>query len=877
MKSIRTKRSQLSGMALGGLGTGSVELFPDGRLDRWQICNLGKWAACSPEKAHLEDLPDFGEGALRFYLRVVGKDGVPMVRKLSYSSQTGGFRSVMYSWMKEIEEIRWTPDFPLAALAYREREIPLSIQATYASPFVPLDCRVSGTPGFYVTFRLRNPTTEAWEVSLAGLLKNPVNRGRAQRNLHNRVLQEDGYTILTMESLSDGAEPQNGSIGFGVSGGRQSFLQGCWEAFLDSYVCNGPLGATEESCLFGFREKGEFPNSGWEERPGWFLRLEEEEVDRLPAAQIGRIIDFLRQSAEGASCWDRLKRLDPSPLETQEGKKEYIKQLLRRFRRFEADSGENGSVWGGGGLCTKVCLEPGEEKEIRFVVGWYFPNHISPSGRRVGHRYAEWFANAQEVCVFLLQKEKQILPRVYAFSRLLKKTTAPETYPRSWTAHLNTLIKCSWWAESGDFGIWEGYGSCGFHTMDITYHGSWGLLALFPELQLSQMEMGARFQRQDGRVHHFFTPDFQAVDEGFDRVDMNPQFVLLVCRDYLWTGDRRYLERMWPHIRLAMESTAALDTDGDGLPDGDTAANTYDAWGFQGTPSYISILWLAALEAGIRLAAEMQETKLQEKWQIMLQTGRESLLRLWNGSYFSLWLDGGKRDECCMTDQLDGQWYARLLGLPDFVEEGMARRALHSILSCNWRGEGGLINASYPPGSQPTLYTYQNVQAQANWSGIEYAFAGLLLACGMAEESHKVTEAVEERYIRAGRIFNHEECGEYYYRPLSSWTLLLSLTGFRLDVPRRRICIAPAYPNLAAPWFTPFAYGSMHLRQEEWKMACAEGSFLVEEIEIKAERQPVSVFLGKEKQAFVQNENRIRLEQPCLIKPGRILYIHFSD
>ena len=36
-------------------------------------------------------------------------------------------------------------------------------------------------------------------------------------------------------------------------------------------------------------------------------------------------------------------------------------------------------------------------------------------------------------------------------------------------------------------GLWEGLGSCGFHTTDITYHASFGLLALFPDLQKKQM------------------------------------------------------------------------------------------------------------------------------------------------------------------------------------------------------------------------------------------------------------------------------------------------------------------------------------------------------------------------------------------------------
>ena len=47
------------------------------------------------------------------------------------------------------------------------------------------------------------------------------------------------------------------------------------------------------------------------------------------------------------------------------------------------------------------------------------------------------------------------------------------------------------------------------------------------------MKMGAQYQRDDGRVHHSFKPDMKNSDNGFDRVDMNMQFVLMVLRDYL--------------------------------------------------------------------------------------------------------------------------------------------------------------------------------------------------------------------------------------------------------------------------------------------------------------------------------------------------------
>ena len=91
--------------------------------------------------------------------------------------------------------------------------------------------------------------------------------------------------------------------------------------------------------------------------------------------------------------------------------------------------------------------------------------------------------------------------------------------------------------RNGASSAWEGYGSCGFHTTDITYQGSFGILGIVPEPSEKQMEMGAKSSVRTDVCTHFFTIDLSAVDDGYDRVDMNPQFVLLVCKDY--SLDRR--------------------------------------------------------------------------------------------------------------------------------------------------------------------------------------------------------------------------------------------------------------------------------------------------------------------------------------------------
>ena len=115
-RTVTERQEQLNGMALGGIGTGTVEIRPNGCLEDWEIFNLGQWACSDPEKNGKADLPDYDCDVLPFYIRTKAADGQSVVRKLCHSRKIGGFRSVSYSFMKNVEEIRrnislrWCPD-----------------------------------------------------------------------------------------------------------------------------------------------------------------------------------------------------------------------------------------------------------------------------------------------------------------------------------------------------------------------------------------------------------------------------------------------------------------------------------------------------------------------------------------------------------------------------------------------------------------------------------------------------------------------------------------------------------------------------------------------------------------------------------------------
>ncbi len=839
MSKIVTRAPIRSGMPLGGIGTGSVELRPDGEFYEWQIDN--------PQQFSMDcrDIPyaDNGNrhaGSLSFYI-LAQSAGKRTLRRLGmgFGGEKGQkfeeYNYRMHSFIKPVQEIEYEAKFPVAALAYRDSALPLDIRLTAASPFKPYDARTAGTPGIYLTFEIQNTSPESMTVSLAGKLRNILPEGKRE----NRVLEENGFTALWMRAPC----AQDGEIALSVSGRDVSSIPGEYRGFMDEYVSHGEFGVSEESFLFTLRRRGALlssGNSGPCFAPSW---LDEEAIDQLSDEKVSALLEDAREYGFAESIVDRIVCVDPKMTQTAEGRR----RLLRCIHRNGRDLARKGP-WGDGALCSRFMLKPGEKRQVAFMLTWRFPRLVSGGGSVVGHVYENWFGSAVDAARFLFEHREEILCAAESLSWNFYHSSFPECLSDAVSQQTANLIKSSWWTKDNQFGMWEGLGSCGFHTTDITYHGSFGIVTLFPELQKAQMEMGARFQREDGRVHHFFTPDFSKVDDGFERVDMNPQFILLICRDYFVTGDAAYLKRIWPNIVKAIDCTANLDADGDGLPDQETGRNTYDAWRFSGTSAYISILWLAALKAACVLAEAVGDLERLPKWRGLIKKGIENTeAELFNGEYYDLWSDQGQTDACCMTDQLDGEYFSRLIGLGGILDERHVKAALAAIYHLNFSSENGLINASYPPGAKPTIFTYRNCQGTANWSGIEYMMSAFYLLMGMYKEGLSITETVQERYARLGETFNHAECGNHYYRPMSSWALMQALSGMSVDASKRRVRLEKGHlsEGFHAPWFAAGGFGQVTRLKNGWQIDCLYGTLEADEVQVDGNIKPLRIRLRK--------------------------------
>lgn len=810
MAKINTTKTHASGIALGGIGSGSVELMPDGEFHYWLVANQPRITeSCCEKKV---DDGESSTGALSFWVRESKVGGKPIVRKLGMKTDADDFTYRMFAWNKPVEKIEFDGRFPVCDLKYIDSDLSCKLSLKAASPFVPHNSDISSTPGFYMEFSAENPTDTELEISLLGTLE-PDFANKKEGNTNSLHTVGDGVGIHIEPSKITNS-PSCGNLCFSVNGdGDKSYITADYFRYMREYIASSSFGVSQESILFPFRELGALPNNKAGNKPKAiplnFVLMSDSKLDALCK-------EYSKYSF-AASLLSRIKYCNPDFPSSRKDKIAFLACLYRQMYKIGKD-------FGSCALCSEVTLKPGEKKNIRFILTWYFPNHMTKKGEKLGHYYENLYSNALEANRFLADNYESVFKSACDFANLVYSTNLPQIYPDSWSSNLSPLVKSSVYLKNGKFGLWEGLGFCGLHTTDITYHASFSLVSLFPDLQKKQMKMGAEFQRKDGRVHHLFKPDMQGTDNSFERVDMNMQFVLMVLRDYLFTGDIEYLTSLWDNVRRAMDSIQELDTDNDGLPDYETKRNTYDAWNFSGTSTYISVLWLAALKAASVIAERVGDKKCFDKWNALLQKGKNSLEeKLWNGEYYNLWRNGEVVDETLMSDQLDGEWFLRMMGLDGNICDDRVRSVVDLIFKHNFDADQGLLNATVPKNKKTTIHSYKNCQAEAVWTGIGYAFSALALSVGLNKVSDTIVGSIHNNQFRLGYFWDHWECGHHYTRPMSSWSTLIAASGMKVDYENKKLTFNPICKNITLPLILPDILAKVSFTDGGYDIECLSG------------------------------------------------------
>jgi uncharacterized protein (DUF608 family) len=541
-----------------------------------------------------------------------------------------------------------------------------------------------------------------------------------------------------------------------------------------------------------------------------------------------------------------------------------------------------------GFLAHQINLPSGEERTVTFMLAWHFLNHTEADylekkrqGQIIGHQYANSFTSAAEVVQYGVTEKDRLVQDTHAFFDHYYQSSFDGWVLEAAAAQLSTLIKSSWWDRQGRFGIWEGLGCCGLQTTDITYYGSFPILLFFPELQKSQMRLTRDNIEIPGKIPHMMPGNFSVADvDHRGRIDLIPQYILLVWRDVLWTGDLDYAREMWPSITDALAYFATLDTDGDGLPNNTGPDQTYDQFPLLGTSAFVGYLFAASLLAAAQLADLLDLSAAAAALRQQLEQALQTLdAQLWNGSYYRLCFDSasGTANEGVMADQINGDWFVRQVTGSGLLRLEKVQQALSTIRSACLKPEGYLSNCAWPAGGEITIGRHTSDQANSPWSGVEYALAAHLLLAGEEQSGLDITQVVWQRYERAGLRFNHIECGANYYRALSSWAVYLALTGFSYNAFDQSLSLGQAAKPARFVFNLPTAWGECSNSETEQTITLLvhAGSFPLKSLHLGVDFSSLvhAELDGQPLAAAVHTHNRLVFAQPVLLQAGQQLQI----
>jgi len=545
----------------------------------------------------------------------------------------------------------------------------------------------------------------------------------------------------------------------------------------------------------------------------------------------------------------------------------------------ESPAGSNEAI--GAALAVRFSLQPGETRQIPFALAWDLPVTEFATGITYYRRYTDFFGwdggNGWAIASTALKHWQQWQSNIIKWQQpILDRDDLPNWFKSALFNELYILTAGGtlWSAADdrdplGQFAVLECIDYRWYESLDVRLYGSFGLVMLWPELDKSVLRAFARaIPTSDARtrvIGYYYTQgvaspiavrkaagatphDLGAPNEHpWEKTnytsyqdcnlwkDLGSDFVLQVYRTFVLTGgnDYQFLQECWTGIVTTLTYLKTFDHDGDGIPENSGAPDqTFDDWRLQGVSAYCGGLWIAALEATAAIGEILKNGGLLNS-DVYLTTPPEPFLwtvqewltqarplyhqKLWNGQYYQLDSDSGST--IVMADQLCGQYYAHLLGLPDIVPMDCARIALQTVFNTcfiqfnEYLSSGQFRPQSYtsvqdarsaPPSTEGISQSLPPVMVRlpigaANgvqldgspenpnathpleiWTGINFGLAAFLVQMDMKDEAMTLMAAVVQQIYDHGLQFRTPEAitaeGTFraclYLRPMAIWAVL---------------------------------------------------------------------------------------------------------
>ncbi len=540
----------------------------------------------------------------------------------------------------------------------------------------------------------------------------------------------------------------------------------------------------------------------------------------------------------------------------------------------------------GASLALPFSLEPGQEKTIKIIMSWYTPSSLVESPPFMNWPpglYSPWytskFKDLDSLTSYFVANYQELKDKSALFSDALFASDLPEEILDAVSANLS-IIKSTTVMRQADGRLWgwegsdDDIGSCPGSCTHVWNYAQ-AFPNLFPALERSLRESEFfEAQTETGRQQFRIPFPIRKVDSenlwGYPASDGQLGGIIKIYRDFKISGDLVWLQTMWPQVKQSLAfCIQEWDPDHEGIVK-QPHHNTYDIE-FWGPDPMITGFYLGALRAASEMALLCgDDNKLYLE---LCGKGRDYFEnQLYNGEYFvqrAMWenlkipfdisaepeevrelleKEGPKYQykNGCISDMLLGLWLAELAGLTDLIDEDKLTGALLSIYKYNYKPsllghvntqrpgfashrDGGLLLCSWPFDDKPSL---PFVYSDEVWTGIEYQVASHLISKGFLDQGLDIVRTCRARYDGSKRNpFNEYECGNWYARAMSSYSLLWAYTGVRYDAFEKTLY----YSHKNSSNYTVFlsadgGFGLVHVAGDEVTLEVLHGNIEVERI-----------------------------------------------
>ncbi len=763
------------GFPLGGIGTGTISLGGRGDLRDWEIFNR-------PGKG--KDLP-FTFFAI--WAKRQGENPVARIleRELLPPYLDGfGTPQNQLTGVSRFVEARFRGEYPFAWIEFEDDSLPVEVSLRAWNPFIPLNVPDSSIPVAIIEWTIRNPTSKPVDVSVAATIFNPVGTdGRDFGGILGMNVNEyvEGNDFRGLRLSSNKVKPED------VRFGTMALVTPWKELDVQTRWYRG--GWWDNAHLF------------WDDfsDDGRVKPVPDAEPSPDRRSDVGDLVLRARVAPKASVTFPFL--------------------LTWHFPRRE-------NYWN-------------SEQQVR---GKVMENYV-----------AKQFKDAWDVASYTVENLERLEEQTLLWHGALFDSTLPG-YVLDALSSQASIVRtntCMLLADGSFFGF-EGTGDdSGCCPMNCTHVWDYAqaVAHLFPSLERSARETDFNHNtRPDGSMAFRSLIPLGDYLWGFKpAADGQMGCVVRAYREWKVSGDTEWLRSIWPGVKRALEfawtKELGWDPNKDGVMEGEQH-NTYDIE-FYGPNTMMGALYLAALRAAEEMARALGEEEKAKEYRAVFESGRKKMdEELWSGEWYiqkvevlpgitvpehlrspeSITTEGKQAPvgtepapsqgsvvpkyqygEGCLSDQLLGQWASHVVGLGYLFDPERTKRAVHSIFASNWRrpigehdnvqrvyalnDEAGLLLCSWSKGKRPAL---PFVYSDEVWTGIEYHVAAHLMYEGWLEEGLSVVKGVRDRYDGLRRNpWNEVECGHHYARAMSSWSVLLALSGYEYDGVRKHIGFAP--------------------------------------------------------------------------------------